>query len=542
MENKKPQLLLLEHPRPHDPEREEYVVNAPLSACLMTSYITSFLEQNGISVDVVDANIANWSTTETLNKLKNCSYILIGIRLVYLWKKSREIFKMISDLRESGIKAHINLYGHYSSFAYKKILDQYPFIDSVTIGEPEHTFLELSNYLINNGTGADLSSARIDGLMFRNLQGEFNARKLISNLDELPFPERRYCDKEKEKSIVTYILGSRGCYNNCGFCYLNPFYGKDSNWRGRGAENIFAEINELYRQYGCSDFYFADANFFGQGRAGKERVRNLAGLIIDSKLQINFGLECRANDIDEDTMEVLVKAGLSNLFIGIESGNQATLNSINKNLSVQANKNAINIVRKFGIKLNMGFIMFDRNADLTGIRQNFEFLKELNLLNEPYTTAHLLYHRQSIFEGTPDYNKVVSQTSEDVTGNENRFPDSDNYEILFDFNDRQVSIMADITTNFCSKALSIISQYIKFDDSNKGCECQNSSDNIFNDFLTELNELLINLFNRTLLSIENGILDLKVENITQLKNIHINEIENLAEKHLPQSSEKNREF
>lgn len=519
-------VLLLEHPRPIDPEKIEYVVNAPLSACLMTGYIASFLENEEIDVDIVDANLLNWSIKKCVNKLEGSTYKVIGIRLVYLWTKTGEIYEMISELRKRGIKAHINLYGHYSTFAYKKILEQYPFIDSVTIGEPEQTFYELAKHLISDNENGDLQ-VEIDGLATRKINKAFVPRKLNENLNGLPFPERNSLKMEREKGIVTYILGSRGCYNNCGFCYLNPFYGKKSTWRGRNEANIFGEIYELYKRHGCKDFYFADANFFGKGKPGKKRAQNLANLIIENSLKINFGFECRANDIDEDTISMLVKAGLDNVFIGIESGNEASLKSINKNLKVQANKDAIKTIKKFGIKLNMGFIMFDRNANLTGIRKNFEFLNELELLTEPYTTAHLLYHRQSLFEGTPDYQEML-QSAESANPSEQTymFADQDNYELLYNFKNENVSVMSDITTNFCAKALSAISLN---SDSNSGneCECSNSEP-ITDSFLLKLNELLIRFFNETLVSIESGKLGIDEKDVGELKKVQIIEIEKLC--------------
>jgi radical SAM superfamily enzyme YgiQ (UPF0313 family) len=258
----KPQIALLEHPRPVNPERAEDVVNSPLSACLMTSYIASVLESHDIKAEIFDANLSGWSAGDTIEKLRDSSFKLIGVRLVYLWEKMDEVFRMLGELHNAGVKSHINLYGHYPTFAYRSILGRFPFIDSVTIGEPEYAFLELSKNIINNEQNSRLLP--VDGLAFRHTPDDIMPRELIGDLDLLPFPDRRNIELEKRMGVATYILGSRGCYNNCGFCYLNPFYGDNSKWRGRSAENIVKEIKLLNDQYGCASFYFADANFFGR--------------------------------------------------------------------------------------------------------------------------------------------------------------------------------------------------------------------------------------------------------------------------------------
>lgn len=487
----------------------------------MTGYMASVLESNGIGVEIVDANLFGWSIKKTVEKIKSGSFRLIGVRLVYLWENTKEVFDLLLELRNQSVDAHINLYGHYPTFAYKEILKLFPFVDSVTVGEPEYTFLELAKRVVNLEQGGNPDS--IKGLALVNRVDQFKPENLINDLDKIPFPDRRYIELEKAKCTTTYILGSRGCYNNCGFCYLNPFYGESSDWRGRSSLNIFNEIKQLYYQKGCSGFYFGDANFFGPGKAGRNRAKELANLIVDNGLQISFGLECRANDIDEDTISLLVKAGLKNIFLGIESGNQATLNYFRKNTSVKINRDAIKTIRKFNIKLNTGFIMFDKNTNLDGIKQNFEFLRDMGLLIEPYTTAHLLFHRQSLFQGTPDYHETESQkdTKPDA---QNRLTDPYDYESLFDYKDKRVSAMADITTGFCKKALSIISRnrVLNKPDDLK-CECAEPLK--LNNNSIKLNKLLIDFFDKTLTSIEKGEFDLTPKSIINLKEKHGRELD-----------------
>ena len=53
--------------------------------------------------------------------------------------------EMLLRLRRSIPDVHISLYGHFPTFASRELLTNYPFVDSVTIGEPETTFLELSD-------------------------------------------------------------------------------------------------------------------------------------------------------------------------------------------------------------------------------------------------------------------------------------------------------------------------------------------------------------------------------------------------------------
>ena len=119
--------------------------------------------------------------------------------------------------------------------------------------------------------------------------------------------------------------GKPGCYGHCTFCYLNPFYGQTNQWRCRSAKNIFEEISKLYAAHSIRNFYFSDANFLGPGRTGKDRAITLAELILANDLNIHFGIECRANDVEEHSLSRLVMAGLTQVFLGLESGDPESL-------------------------------------------------------------------------------------------------------------------------------------------------------------------------------------------------------------------------
>ena len=492
-------IILLEHPRPRTPERYESVVNTPLSACLMTGYIASTLKSNNHDVDIVDANLYGWSFNKTIQELKNRNFKLLGVHLVYLWENTAGVFEMLLNLRRSVPDAHIDLYGHLPTFAFRELLTNYPFVDSVTIGEPEATFLELSDTVINNKDTFALYT--INGLAFNSINSKIEEgvlkpnvvqnkpRKPVSKLDNLPFPYRNDFELTKKKGISTYILAGRGCYGKCTFCYLDNFYGEESSWRGRSPENVFNEIYDIYENLEEKYFYFADANFFGPGKKGRERACELAGLIMDKGLNIKFGIECRVNDIEYKTIGILVKAGLKDVFLGVESGSQRSLNKFRKFTKVEDNKMAINILRQYGIEPNYGFIMFEPDSTLADVRANFEFLKEMKMLNSPSITAHLLHHKQTVFKGTFDYQRK----------NNGAKPVSDiMYESVYEFKDKAVEALSEDINTFCLKALKDMTLNRDYKNEKRN-SCEYDESDMFS---MRMNEKLIEHFERTLSAID----------------------------------------
>jgi len=488
-------IVLLEHPRPRSPERYESVVNTPLSACLMTGYIASTLMSRHHDVTVVDANLYEWSFDKTVQEFEKKSFKLLGVHLVYLWEYSSDILEALSCIKKSNPDIHINLYGHFPTFAFKDLLTEYPFIGSITIGEPEETFLELADAVINNSANSDLST--IDGLAFNGSDCKTDnivrnrPRTPSTTLDTLPSPYRNDYELKKKKGISTYILASRGCYGKCTFCYLDNFYGDESQWRGRSPENIFKEISDIYEKNGERYFYFADANFFGPGRKGKERARELAKLLIDNGINIKFGVECRVNDVEDTTIETLVRSGLVDVFLGVESGSQRSLAKFRKFTTVEENRSAIYTLRKYGIEPNYGFIMFEPDSSLADVRANFEFLKEMEMLNIPSITAHLLHHKQTIFQGTFDY-KIKSNGSR---------PDSEiMYECDYEFKEKSVEVLSEDINTFCLQSLKEI-----FDNRDqKNMEVDSCTYDENDLFSRKMNEKLIEHFEDSLSAFENS--------------------------------------
>ena len=488
-------IVLLEHPRPRSPERYESVVNTPLSACLMTGYIASTLMSRHHDVTVVDANLYEWSFDKTVQEFEKKSFKLLGVHLVYLWEYSSDILEALSCIKKSNPDIHINLYGHFPTFAFKDLLTEYPFIGSITIGEPEETFLELADAVINNSANSDLST--IDGLAFNGSDCKTDnivrnrPRTPSTTLDTLPSPYRNDYELKKKKGISTYILASRGCYGKCTFCYLDNFYGDESQWRGRSPENIFKEISDIYDKHGERYFYFADANFFGPGRKGKERARELAKLLIDNGINIKFGIECRVNDVEGSTIDALVNAGLTDVFLGVESGSQRSLTKFRKFTTVEENRSAIYTLRKYGIEPNYGFIMFEPDSSLADVRANFEFLKEMKMLNIPSITAHLLHHKQTIFQGTFDYK---------IKSNGSRTDSEIMYECDYEFKEKSVEDLSEDINTFCLQSLKEI-----FDNRDqKNMEVDSCTYDENDLFSREMNEKLIEYFEDSLSAFENS--------------------------------------
>jgi radical SAM superfamily enzyme YgiQ (UPF0313 family) len=304
----------------------------------------------------------------------------------------------------------------------------------------------------------------------------------VGDLNALPFPVRT---EALFRLPEVNLQGSRGCYGGCTFCYINPFYGQGSQWRGRTPENIIAEIDDLIAEHKIKDFYFTDPNFFGPGERGQQRALRLATLL--KSRNIRFGIEARVNDIRDETVSALVEAGLRHILIGLESGSDSSLKRINKMTTVAQNERAIRILRKYGIEPNIGFIMFEPASSLVDIRVNFEFLRRNDLMKNLAITANMLYHHLIVLKGTKAHRDLQEAGRLEVQAS--------TYESIVALADPKVGLLALIMrriTNFLFDCMAGIW-------GGKVLEPENAQERY-----AKINSLLVNLFENTLMTLESG--------------------------------------
>lgn len=78
------------------------------------------------------------------------------------------------------------------------------------------------------------------------------------------------------------------------------------------------EMEEIVATAGAKEFRFIDDDFLGPEKH-RGWVHEIADKIAGRKLGITFACEARADEVDEDTLKHLKSAGLTEVFLGIES-------------------------------------------------------------------------------------------------------------------------------------------------------------------------------------------------------------------------------
>ena len=442
-------ILLFDPPVIRNKANLDDVVNTPLASCLITGYIGAYLEDKGFEVTIISyPNMGFPEGTDTIPDTSIFRFFdIVGIHLVYQWDNTGRVLQMARYIKDANAKTHVTVYGYYPTFTYESLLKENLFLDSVIVGEPEEPFARLAQLLEKGDKSRrNVGTVPIPGVAYRSASGiEFRSSMPIEDIDTLPFPLRDNAGTEGE---VFYILGSRGCFGRCSFCYIPEYHGRTSRWRGRSPENILYEMKYLKEEFGAAYFYFADANFFGPGLEDKKRANEFVELLKTEKMKVRFGFECMPSDVEEGIFKKLVSIGLKDVFLGIESGSERILKLFRRKANKEENRNAIRIVKKLNINLSIGFIMFTPSSSATDIRENFEFLKEMELLSSPSNSAHLLSHREFLFKGMADGEMNFGSGGE---GNRLFY----NYEKTYKFEDDGVQMIYDAVYPACKMVLGL---------------------------------------------------------------------------------------
>lgn len=341
---------------------------------LGVGYIASILLSQNIKIKLVDFRLGE---EEILNQIVLYQPEVIGFSIIFQYHIN-DFKTLLRYLRKNGVKSHFNAGGHFPSLRYSELLEIIPDLDSVTLFEGEHTFLELTQSLLGNKNWKN-----IEGLAYRenNLVKANSLRALEKNLDDFPPPVRQPLKEYALGKKYATILAGRGCYYNCSFCSIREFYSKPHGVvkRIRKPERVVREMELLYQQLDCSVFMFQDDDFPVASQEGKEWVNEFSELLVKKDLARNilWKINCRPDEIDKTLFKRMKQLGLFLVYLGIENGTDEGLELMNKHTTKEINIQAVKTLNRLKIKYDFGFMLFHPESTFDSVVENLDFLNSL---------------------------------------------------------------------------------------------------------------------------------------------------------------------
>lgn len=208
-----------------------------------------------------------------------------------------------------------------------------PYIDVVVVGEGEETFEELVKAL-----QAGRSLEGINGIYYKQ-DGKIrcNPTRPFVNIDAEPPLSYNLVDMNlyrRRMFGVDHLTfnSSRGCTFRCAFCWDPVMHQR--KWRAMQPETVLEQMKRIIREYDIRGFLFTDDHFFIDMKRAYGILEGIVRLNLNitiSKLQLRADTICR---MDRDFLDLIARAGVKRMTVGVESGNQRVLDLIKKDVYI----------------------------------------------------------------------------------------------------------------------------------------------------------------------------------------------------------------
>ncbi len=363
------QITLISPPQNFSKTQETAGVVPPLGL----SYLAAMLDPQRHQVKIIDAVGENYRQVfpwkehflrgltfdEILNAIPQDSRI-VGISNLYTFAFliAAEIARRV---KERFPDVTIVFGGAHPTIMTRQTL-AHPEVDFVVLSEGEHTFRDLVQ-AIENGGGWET----IDGLGYKR-DGEIiiNPKtRFIKDLDEIPFPRRDLLPMDNyfrarephgsaNRLHWTTMIATRGCPYGCTFCNTPQIWQR--RWRARSPKNVVDEIESLKRTFGVTEIHFEDESL----TTSKEWVMAFCRELIDRNLGIIWQTSngVRAESIVEETLDLMIASGCTQVTIAAESGSPRILKQvIEKRLNLDAVRRAARLASRRRMRIACYFML-----------------------------------------------------------------------------------------------------------------------------------------------------------------------------------------
>jgi radical SAM superfamily enzyme YgiQ (UPF0313 family) len=363
----------------YPPFLEERIRDDDVKAVPMGLYsVAAVLKENHYDVEVLDWHEVNRTPERVKEELVDKKPDVIGFSVLHgnRWG-AIDIARIAKRLKP---KVKIVFGGIGAAFLWAHLLENFPEVDYVVLGEGEGIFLELVRHLEKK---QDLGIAEIQGIAYRENGKILKTRvpDLIKDLDSLPVPAKYF--------TYPHVSSSRGCAWNCSFCGSPQFWGRKIRWR---SPQKFVEELEMLYQKGVSFFYFSDDTFTMK----PERVIEICNRILEKNLKISWYAISRVDHVEEEMLCWMRKAGCIQISYGVESGSERIRKALGKPIESRQIKRAFALTTRYGILSRAYFIYGAPGESWETVQETIDLMEDIKPLSA-------IFYILDVFPGTRLY-------------------------------------------------------------------------------------------------------------------------------------------
>lgn len=343
---------------------------------MVPAYAATVAQDRGYKVAWLDGIAEEWSYDEWKSQLKKAKpdFLLLETKSPVV----RAHWKIVNELKKefSGLK--IIMVGDHVTFKPAETMDNCAVDYIITGGDYDFMLSDLldsitkGEKLVGGIWGRAKDNKPKLGDMIKYEDSKVHGKKaywvsgplmLKHNLDELPFVDRdltkwelyAYHNGNYKYTPATYMYSGRDCWwNRCTFCVWDHTINPLGTYRRFSPERLFAEVKHVVDNYGVKEI-FDDAGTLFIGPP----LKKFLNLMIESgyNKKVVYGCNMRLNALNQEYYDLMGKANFRFILYGMESGNQETLDRLDKGMKVHEIEEGVRMAKKAGLEPHLTIML-----------------------------------------------------------------------------------------------------------------------------------------------------------------------------------------
>lgn len=242
--------------------------------------------------------------------------------------------------------------GPHASVDAGLLLDRYPEVDAVFVGEGEAAFGELL------ARGPHFVATLAGGVAgVRSRDSPFRPRPPIQDLDELPFIDRagaflrHLAAAQGETSCHVPLEFERGCPGRCTFCSTRVYWGGRVRHKSNG--RMLEEMRRLHALTGGTVFDLVGDNL----AFSRRRLLDFCEAVRREGRDYRWSGSLKLDGLVSDDLDALWTGGCRGMFVGIESASQVTLARMHKGIDLARTLRLLYEALERGFSVDTAFVV-----------------------------------------------------------------------------------------------------------------------------------------------------------------------------------------
>ena len=340
------------------------------------AYLSGALRDAGFTdVHFIDAMTDHLSEDDLRDRLETLAPDVVGTTAItpsiYVAERTLEIAQEVCP------NTITVLGGVHSTFMYKQVLSEAPWIDAIVRGEGEAIIVDLVRTIDAGRWPHERHSVKGIAYCDGTEIVATPAAPTIKDVDGinpdwnvLEWHKYKYTPLNKRVAIPNM---ARGCPFTCSFCSQWKFW---RDYRVRDPKKVADEIETLVNEHDVGFFILADEEPTINRKKFNEFCEELIARGLPDKVQ--WGINTRVTDIlrEEHNLKRWREAGLVHVSLGTEAAAQMKLDLFNKETCVEDNRRAIELLKKADIFVEAQFIVGLENETAETLEETYRFARE----------------------------------------------------------------------------------------------------------------------------------------------------------------------